>query len=59
MALFCNLGAKRAGGVTENMTGLQKHLCGPRDLASAQFLDVLELAGKFTLLDQKLFRALD
>jgi hypothetical protein len=41
------------------MTGLQKHLCGPRGVASAQFRDVLELAEKFTLLDQKLFRALD
>jgi hypothetical protein len=59
MALFCNLGTIRAGGVTKNVTGLQNHLCGPRDVVSAQFLDVLEFAEKFTLLDRKLFRALD
>jgi hypothetical protein len=42
-----------------DVTGLQNHLCGPRDKASAQFLDFLELAENFTLLDRKLIRALN
>jgi hypothetical protein len=42
-----------------DVTGLQNHLCGPRDEASAHFLDFLEFAEKFTLLDRKLNRALN
>jgi hypothetical protein len=42
-----------------DVTGLQNHLCGPRDKASAQFLDILEFAENFTLLDRELIRALN
>ena len=63
MALFCNRGANHAGGVIQervgDVTDLQNHLCGPRDKAFAQFLDFLELAENFTLLDRKLIRALN
>jgi hypothetical protein len=42
-----------------DVTGRQSHLCGPRDKASAQFLDILEFAENFTLLDRELIRALN
>jgi len=42
-----------------DVTGLQNHLCGPRDKASAQFLDFLEFAENITLLDRELIRALN
>ncbi|MDP4856396.1 MAG: hypothetical protein NWR42_03220 [Desulfobacterales bacterium] len=63
MALFCNRGANHAGGViksgSEDVTGLQNHLCGPRDKASAQVFDILEFAENVTLLDRELIRALN
>jgi len=47
MALFSNFGVN-----------LRNRLCGVQEYASAQFLDVLELAENCTFLDRKLTSAL-
>jgi hypothetical protein len=54
MALSRNFGVNHACGVT----GLRNSLCGVREYASAQSLDFLELAEKFTFLDRKIISAI-
>ena len=51
--LFHNLGVNHA----KDVTCLRNRLCGLRECASAQFLDLLELAENCTFLDRKLIIA--